>query len=238
MALEGRNKQIALTVAVMLVVAFVTSGAWMMSKKSSGLDGAVAELRALPLIGAVMAEVPGTEARLRAAIEEEERSPTRQGPNRAFIVIADLRKNYISPALAAADDASADAVMTARSELAHHLQQANLPACREFSTTGIQHTDKLDPEGQRLFRNVLLAMEAAYRNGRTAGAQPRPVANDQGFVAMLSEAGFTPVDFQKLGDSLKLSDAELCALQLRMDAAPASLAADNRGAFARYVLTH
>jgi len=235
--LAGRNKQIVLIGVAVAAVAVTTIG-WWISARTSGTDRAMAELRNLPLVGLVMTDVPGIDARLRAAIEDEQRKPTQQGPSRTMLVIGELRKSYIAPALAAADDASADAVMTARVELVRHLQQTDLPACREFASTGIQHADKLDAAGQRLVRNVLSTMEAAYRNGRTPGVQPRPVASDQEFVAMLSDAGFTQIDFQKLGDSLKLSDAELCALQLRIDTAPARLAADKRGAFARYVLTH
>ena len=237
MALEGRNRWIALTGAAVAAIAVATFG-WRLVTRTSDTDRAMAELRNLPLVGLVMVDVPGFEARLRTAIEDEQRSPTQQGPPRAVLVVSDMRKNYIGPALTAADEASADAVMTARAELVRHLQQANLPACREFSSTGIQRADKLDNESQRLVRNVLSAMEAAYRNGRTSGSKPRPVANDQEFVAMLSEAGFTEADFQKIGDNLKLSDAELCALQLRIDTAPAKLAADKRGAFVRYLLAH
>ena len=237
MALDGRNKRVVL-IGVAVAAVAVTAIGWWISTRTSDTDRAMAELHNLPLVGLVMTDVPAIEGRLRAAIEDDRRKPMQQGPSRTFLVIGDLRRTYIGPALGAADDASADAVMTARAELVRHLQQANLPACREFSSTGIQRTDKLDIEGQRLVRKVLSAMEAAYRDGRTSGAQPRPVANDQEFVAMLSEAGFTEADFQKLGDSLKLSDAELCALQLRVDTAPARLAADKRGSFARYVLTH
>lgn len=237
MALEGRNRQIVLIGAALAAVAVAIAGWWFVTR-TSATDSAMAELRNLPLVGLVMTDVPGAEARLRASIEEELRKPTQQGPTRTLLVIGELRKNYIGPALAAADDASADAVMAARVELVRHLQQADLPACREFASTGIQHADRLDAQGQRLVRNVLSTMEAAYRNGRTTGAQSRPTVSDQEFVAMLSDAGFTEADFQKLGDALKLSDAELCALQLRIDTAPARLPADKRGAFARYMLTH
>ena len=237
MVLEGRNKRVLLIAVAVAAIAVTTIG-WWISSRPSDTDRAMAELRNLPLVGLVMTDVPGIEARLRAAIEEEQRKPTQQGPSRTFLIVGDLRKNYIGAALAAADDPSADAVMTARVALVRHLQQTSLPTCREFSGEGIRRVDKLDTEGQRLFRNVLSAMEAAYRNGRASGARPRPTASDQQFVAMLGEAGFTPADFQKLGDSLKVSDAEICALELQIDTAPARLGADKRGPFSRYMLTH
>jgi hypothetical protein len=236
-ALDGRNKRIVLIAVAAAAVVAATIGGWIVARPSD-TDRAMAELRSLPLVGLVMTDVPDIEARLRAGIDEELRKPTQQGPSRTFLLVSEIRRNYIGPALAAADDASADAVMTARAELVRHLQQTDPPICREFSGEGIRRIDRLDSTGQRLFRNVLSAMEAAYRNGRAAGAKPRPVASDKEFVAMLGEAGFTPEDFHKLDNHHAISDAEVCALELRIDTAPARLGADKRGAFSRYMLTH
>jgi hypothetical protein len=237
MAFDAPTKRAVLIGGAVAIMAAAVTG-WFAFTSMSGTDRALASMRELPLVGLVMSDVPGVEARLRAAIEEEQRNPTRQGPARPFVVIGELRRTFIGPALGAADDASVVAVMGARAELVRHLQQVDLAACREFSGTGIQRVDKLDSEGKRLFRDVLSAMEAAYRSGRAAGSQPRPVANEQDFDAMLVETGFTPSDFQKLGAALTLPDADLCAFELRIDSAPAKLAESKRGPFARYVLTH
>jgi len=239
MAVEGRKNQIVIVgVAIAAAVVAAAVAGWLVAGMPSGSTRTMDELRALPLVSTLMADDPAVATRLRAALEEEQRNPTLQGPTRPFLVIAELRKTHIGPALSAADDASAIAVMTARAELVRHLQKTDLPACRQFSGNGIQRVDKLDAEGARLFRNLLTAMEAAYRSGRAPDAKPQPAASDQDFAAMLMEGGITQADLQKLADILKLADAELCELELRVDLTPTILAAEKRGAFARFILTH
>src|SRR5438067_86124 len=76
----------------------------------------------------------------------------------------------------ASDDTSALAAVAARAALAGYLQKASPPACREFAAGGIQRPDRLDSEGQRLFRDVLQALETAYRSGRASG-KPTPMAS-------------------------------------------------------------
>ncbi len=202
-------------------------------------DQAMAQLRAQPLVGAVLADNPAIEARVRAAVEEDRRNP--QATSRAFLAIAEIRRTIVGPTLAAADDASALAVMKARTDLVGHLEETDLAACRQFSGDGIRDVNKLDEEGQRMFRAMLTAMEAAYRSGKANGGpdngknQP---ATSQEFGAMLQSAGFTADDFAKFSQIATLKDDELCKLEFRIDAAPSKLPEDKRGAFARFVIAH
>ena len=100
----------------------------------SPADRSLAELRGLPLVGLVIKEEPCLEAKLRTVIEEELRSPTRNGPSRVFVALGDLRRNTIGPALASADDTAAMEVMRARAALVAHLQ----PSGPRFANDGIR----------------------------------------------------------------------------------------------------
>src|SRR5205814_9353708 len=113
---------------------------------------------------------------------------SQDGTTRPLALIADLRRQYILSALRSADDASAIAAVAARTALADYLQRVNPAACREFAAGGIQRPDKLDSEGQRLFRNVLQAVEAACRSGRAAG-KAMPTKSRAEILDMLREAG-------------------------------------------------
>lgn len=238
MILDRRNLgALAVAAALAAVVAITVGVNRHLAPPRATTESALAELRALPLIGAVIAEVPDAETRLRAAIEEDRRNPPAPGQQRAFAVIAGLRRTYIQPALAASDDASAADVLAARADLGRHLAKVDAAVCREFAGGGIRRVDKLDTEGQRLFKRVLAATDAAYRSGRTPGAKAATPLDLQAFVALLAEAGFTQSDLQALDDSSKLADTEICALQLRIDTAPTLLSSAKRGSFARFVLT-
>ena len=116
----------------------------------------------------VIADVPGAEARIRAALEEDRQKPVTQGATRAFTVMSELRAAYIVPALRAADDQSALGAVAARTAVLRHLQATSLATCREFALVGIQRVDKLDEKGRELFHATLAALEQAYRSGRDA----------------------------------------------------------------------
>jgi hypothetical protein len=197
----------------------------------------MAQLRAQPLVGVVLADNPAIEARVRAAVEEDRRDP--QAASRAFLAIAEIRRTIVGPTLAAADDASALGVMKARSDLVGHLEKTDLAACRQFSGDGIRDVNKLDSEGQKLFRAMLAAMEAAYRSGKANGGpdKAKPATSEE-FGAMLRSVGFTADDFAKFTRIATLKDDELCKLEFRIDDAPARLPEDKRGAFARFVIAH
>jgi hypothetical protein len=196
------------------------------------------ELRSLPLVSVLVADVPGAEDRLRRAIEAEQRQPTLDGPSRPLVAIGELRREYVVPALRAADDAPLATAMAARAELVRHLQQTNPAACREFSVGGIRRVDMLDTEGQRRFRDVLAAVEAAYRSGRAYKGEARPVADREQFMQLLREAGFDKADFDRLNSFATLSNEVSCALEFKVNLALPRLPADKRGPFARFVLAN
>ncbi len=229
-----------LTIVIAAGVAIAGGMIWggnELRKRFDPVERMMTGMKEMPLIGVVMAEEPGVEDRLRVAVAQDQRQPI-PGRPRAFAEIAEVRKAYVAPAMRAADDASATAVLAKRTELARHLQQVDVAVCKEFANEGIHNIEKLDAEGKRLFREMLQAMEAAYRNGKSAGNVARPVPTQQEFAAMLRDAGFTQDDFAKLGQAATLSDSELCTLEGRIDGAPPQLATERRGPFARFVLSH
>src|SRR5437868_7828055 len=164
-----RNGGIGLLAAI--VLAAIVWGGWALIRGKSDVDTALDQIRRVPLIGPVMADNPSVESRMRTAIEEELRSPTRSGVSRPFSLVADIRRQYIVPALRAADDASALAAVAARADLVRHLRRADSAACRQFALGAFQRPDLLDAEGQRLFGEVLQKLEAAWRSGKAGKPQ-------------------------------------------------------------------
>lgn len=224
-------------VAVVIGLAFVAAAGWggyALYRHYSPTEQAMAELRTTPLVGSVMAEHPEVEKELRAAIREEERHPTTDGPSRPAIIMGDLRQEYIASGVRSADDASLLAAMAARVELVRHLMQVDTSACHEFATSGIQRPEKLDAEGQRLYRNVLAAMEAAYRSGH--GAKALPLPNRTEVNEMMRQAGFTKHDFDMVTNFGALSNDTSCEIELKIDSVPPLLPPDKRALFARFIL--
>ena len=202
------------------------------------VDNAMVEARTLPLVGLVLADVPDAETRLRASLREELRNPTTQGAPRPLVLMSELRTAHIVPALRATDAADAEGVLAARIALMRHLRGNNVAACRELALIGIQHADRLDSQGQKLMRDMLIAMEKAYRTGRAAvksGTAQPPVPNDTEARALLVEAGLTPADFEKLQNLAKLSGEEACELGIRLNATPSKLPSEKAGGLARYL---
>lgn len=204
------------------------------------VDQAVASAHSLPMVGVVLDDVPGSQQRLREAIKEEMHRPTTEGVSRPLKLMRELRADYVVPALRAADETSAAAAIEARSALLKHLQTTDLPICKEFALTGIQQTERLDATGQKLLRDVLAALERAYRSGRavksTDSAPPRVVSDAEAHT-LLAEAGFTPAEFDKLAHLARLSEQDACAIALKFNEAPAKVAAEKRGPMMRYLLT-
>lgn len=208
-------------------------------QETASVDQAIASARALPMVGVVLDDVPGSEGLLRAALKEEIRQPTAEGVSRPLKLMRELRTEYVVPALMATDEASAAATIEARAVLLKHLQRSDLVVCKEFALTGIQRSDKLDATGQKLLRDVLAALEKAYRSGRAAkagGAVPA-VASDAEARALLGEAGFGQDDFEKLTRLVRLSKEDACDVALKFNDAPSKLPADKRGPLMRYLLT-
>jgi hypothetical protein len=246
--LFGRNvssrqrlmRSAAATVAGALAAAGAVYGLEAMTGDDTQMvDNAMIEARTLPLVGLVLADVPDAETRLRASLKEEMRNPTTTGAPRPLVLMSELRATHIIPALKATDAADAEGVLTARIALMRHLRGTNVAACRELALVGIQHPDRLDAQGQKLMREMLTAMEKAYRSGRTAlkpgAAAPPPVPNDTDARALLVEGGLTPTDFEKLQNLAKLSGEEACELGIKLNGTPSKLPADKAGGLARYL---
>jgi hypothetical protein len=201
-------------------------------------DVAFQDMRRMPLVAQVMADQPGVEDRMRQAIEDEIRSPTQGGGLiRPYVLLADLRRQYIVPALRRADDASAIAAVAARAALVAHLHLTDNPACRQFALGTLVRPDALDAEGRRLFEAWRQGLEAAYRAGKAA-SQPPPLPGRADVVAMLQEAGFRKPDFDRLNSFQLLSNEASCEVELKVDSVPRSLPPEKRGPFARYLLTN
>ena len=246
--LFGRNvssrQRMMRSAAAMIAGALAAAGAVYGLEALTGddtqmVDNAMVEARTLPLVGLVLADVPDAEVRLRASLKEELRNPTTTGAPRPLVLMSELRATHIVPALKAADAADAEGVLAARIALMRHLRDTNVAACRELALIGIQHPDRLDAQGQKLMRDMLTAMEKAYRSGRAAvkpgAATQSPVPNDTEARALLVEAGLTPIDFEKLQNLAKLSGEEACELGIRLNGTPSKLPADKAGGLARYL---
>lgn len=217
------------------LVAIVGSG-WALVRGKSPVERTLDDIRRLPLVAAAMDDNPGAESRMRKAIEEELRSPTRAGLSRPFSVVADLRRQYIVPALRAADDASALAALSARADFVRYLRRADPAACRQFALGNLQRPDLLQSEGRQLFGEYTRALQRAYRNGKTAD-RPQPFPARDELTAALQQAGFTRMDFDRLQGFQTLSNEVSCDVEIKVDAATERLPAPMRGPYARYVLT-
>jgi hypothetical protein len=221
-------------IVVVVIALIVAGGGYYLYERFSPTGEAMAELRNMPLVGLAISDHPEVEPRLRKAIEEERANPTVDGPTRPLVVVAELRREILAPALRGADDASAIAAMAARVDLVLYLQKADPEACREFSMGGIAHVDRLDYEGQRLFRELLTAMEVAYRSARNA-TPPRMLSRQEAGT-LLVQAGFAKADFDKLNNFGTLSNDVSCEIELKIDSAPTKLPPEWRGAFSRFII--
>jgi len=236
----GRRPLVRYVGIALLVVAGAALATWAALKLGGGpgpVEQAIEDVRRLPLIGPVMADNPAVENRLRAAIEEEIRSPTLNGPSRPFQLVTELRREYIVPALRGTDDASALAALAARGDFARYLRKADPAACRQFAMGSLQRPDLLDDEGKRLFEIVLATLEAAWRYGKLAG-RPQPVLTREELTASLQQAGFGADDFERMNSLPKQTNEAVCDIELKLDSVPARLPPDQRGAFARGILSH
>ena len=220
-----------------VVLAAIVGGGWTLIRGKSPVDKALDDVRRLALVGTVMADHPGAEGRMRTAVEAELGSPTRGGLSRPLSLVADLRRQYIVPALRAADDASALAALGARADFVRYLRRADTAACRQFALGTLQRPDLLESEGRQLFGEYLQALEAAYRNGKAAG-KPQPLLTRDELAAALKQAGFTRMDFNRLQGFQTLSNEVSCDVEIKVDAAAALLPAPMRGPYARYILTN
>jgi hypothetical protein len=227
---------IATALLALVSLVAIVGGGWALVRGKSPADRALDDVRRLPLIGAVLADTPDAESRMRKAIDEELRSPTKAGLSRPFSVVADLRRQYIVPALRAADDASAIAALGARADFVRYLRRADPASCRQFALGNLQRPDLLESEGRQLFGEYQQALLAAYRQGKTAG-KPQPFLTRDELGAALRQAGFTRMDFDRLQGFQSLSNEVSCDVEIKVDAAAERLPAQLRGPYARYVLT-
>ena len=203
----------------------------------ASLDQAVASAHAMPMVGVVLDDVPGSQ-RLREALKEEMHRPTTEGVSRPLKLMRELRADYVVPALARRrrDD------RRRRHQGALGAAQApagtDLPICKEFALTGIQQTERLDAVGQKLLREVLAALERAYRSGRavkSADSGPPGVASAPRRTRCSpkpASAGVRharpPVAGVGAGCLHHCAEVQRCAVEG---------AADKRGPLMRYLLT-
>ena len=206
------------------------------SNNAPAVEAALQTVREAPLVSLVLKENPDVEARFRRAIEEELKNPTKNGPQRTFVVGGEVRRDYIIPALRKADDTTALDAIKAMQAFVKHLQSTNPALCKEFGLIGIRQPTQLSADGSSLFRRSLAAQEEAYLNGRARTVTPQKIS-DQEVTDLLRESGFTPADFDKLVGLAKLSDVDGCAIITKLYAAPTLLPPERGGMLARYLLT-
>jgi hypothetical protein len=157
-----------------IVVAALAAGAAVLGANYFGAPpktdvDRVAEIgRNLPLVGLVLSEYPALDARYRAAIEEDLKNPVKGGLTASNRFGAEIRQQYVVPALRNADDASALSAVAGLHKLMLHLQAVNPTRCRDFGLEGLPHPSPLDAEGLALFKRALALQEDAYRTGKTA----------------------------------------------------------------------
>lgn len=200
------------------------------------LDTAILRTKQLPLVGLVISEHPELERKVREAAEAELRNPTNgNGPDRLNLFGAEIRKQYIVPALRNADDASALSANKSIQNFAVYLQAKSPSLCNEFGKIGIRNPDKLDSEGYALFMRLVGAQETAYRNGRRAATRTLPTDEEAG--RLLAKAGYNQQDFEVLTKLGKLSDANGCATMVKLVSAPGRLPIADGSLLARYLLT-
>lgn len=205
------------------------------SDHAAATEQALQVVREAPLVGLVLKENPALEARFRDAVEAELRNPTKNGPPRTYVVGAEVRQTLIVPALRSADDATALKAIEAMQDFVKHLQVTNAALCKKFGLMGLQDPTRLDSAGATLFKRALAAQEQAYLNGKARPATPQ--ITDQEVNRLLTEAGYTAGDFEKVVGLAKASDTDGCAIVVKLYAAPTLLPPPRGGLLARYLLT-
>ncbi len=201
--------------------------------RQATIERAMAEIKATPLIGLVAAEHPEVDQQFRRAIEAEMQSPDNN--RRTFEAGAAARQRYVLPALRAADDATALRAVKAMETFALYLQKKDVATCRAFGLEGIRNPAALDREGGRLFRDVMAAQEDAYRSGKGKTPATPPLTDQEG-ARLLIAGGVSPADFDALQKADRLPPAEMCAITVKLYAAPSIVPASEGGKLARYLL--
>jgi len=207
-----------------------------MSDQQATIDQAMQSIRETPLLGLVLKENPALDARFREALEAEMKNPAKVGPPRSFVVGGEVRRDIIAPTLRRADDAAALDAIKAMQAFVKHLQDTNVPLCRDFGLLGLQQPGRLDATGADLFKRALGAQEAAYVNGKARQVAPQQITS-QDVHKLLADAGYTTADFDNLAALTKSSAPEGCAATVKLYQAPTLLPPERGGALARYLLT-
>jgi hypothetical protein len=246
----GRAPQIAVIAAAAALSAAATGVGftYLASRDNAAMvEEALQVVREAPLIGLVLKENAAVEARFRQAIEAELKDPAKNGQQQTFVVGGEVRRDFIMPALRNADDATALGAISAMHAFVKYLQGTNVVLCKEFGLVGIRQPNRLDGNGGALFRHALTAQEEAYLNGRaraptttTTGAaatQQQQQTTSQDAIRLLTDAGFTAGDFDTLAALARSSDADGCAITVKLYAAPALLPPQSGGILARYLLS-
>ncbi len=229
-------RTLILVLATFAGVVLIGGGGWYYYRSITSPEAlAFAEARNQPLVDMVIADQPEAARRLRAAVEQDVRQPNKDGPSREAEAISALRSEFIAPTMRRADDASLVATMAARAALIEQLNRTDTRICREFALGGIKNPEKLDPEAERLYKELLTAVAAAYRSGRSATQSP-PMPDLRQVTNMLYEAGFIKSDFDKLNSFSTLSNDITCYIVLKVNQVPSKLKPEERGPYARFVL--
>lgn len=141
-----------------IVVAALAAGAAVLGANYFGTPpktdvDRVAEIgRNLPLVGLVLSEYPALDARYRAAIEEDLKNPVKGGLTASNKFGAEIRQQYVVPALRNADDASALSAVAGLHKLLLHLQTVNPTRCRDFGLAGLRTPVSWTPRAWRFSR--------------------------------------------------------------------------------------
>lgn len=242
----GRVLQIAVIAAAAALSAAATGVGftYLASRDNAAMvEEALQVVREAPLIGLVLKENAAVEARFRQAIEAELKDPAKNGPQQTFVVGGEVRRDFIMPALRNADDAAALGAISAMHAFVKYLQGTNVVLCKEFGLVGIRQPNRLDSNGGALFRRALTAQEEAYLNGRarapitTTTTTTQQQTTSQDAIRLLTDAGFTAGDFDTLAALARSSDADGCAITVKLYAAPALLPPQSGGILARYLLS-
>ena len=97
--------------------------------------------------------------KIRDAIAADLRASPQDGPRRTFQVGAEIRRRFIVPALANADDALVLRAAKTLQELTIHLQGQDVQLCNALAVTGMDYVSKLDEAGRVALQRALAAQE-------------------------------------------------------------------------------
>jgi hypothetical protein len=216
-------------------VGFDSVDGWL--SDSTPVDRALADIQGSPLLGPVIKEFPEAQAKLRTAIAQDLRNPPKNAPSQTFLASLEIRRAYIVPALRRASDEAILTVSAAQADLVKRLRVSNLPTCRAFLLTGIEHPDRLGRDERQSFDRLLKVTEQAYLSGRSGARPSDSIIGDERAAQLLKVVGFNLSDFKRIQQLSSLGAADVCGYGLRLTQAPASMRPVLNADLARYLVT-